>query len=222
MKRNYLSRLFILLTLVSPWAKAQNTQITIGGISDSNSTAITGNLAWKNKENNTSRFGQNLDINTIYKSSNGVLNRNEINLLGKIKYDLNDRHYLQTSPRYEYNKLGAYDHKIVIGVGHGYHLFKSEKIKLSFETSIAQALGRNLNQTVFRESIWSTYKLKNQSEITNKFLYEIGGNIRTIRNILSFNYYITESTLVSLISTKKWDRSSFNAHVLSFNLGVNF
>lgn len=222
MKRNYPSSLFVLLTFSSAWATAQNTQITIGGISDSSSTAITSNLSWKNEENKNSRFGQNVDINTIYKTSDGVLNRNEINLLGKIKYDLNERHYLQTAPRYEYNKLGTYNHKMVIGVGHGYHLFKSEKIRLSFETSIAQALGKNLNQTVFRESIWTTYRLKNQSEITNKFLYEVGGNIRTIRNILSFNYYITESTLISLISTKKWEKSSFNTHVLSFNLGTNF
>ena len=222
MMRNYPSSLFVLLTFSSAWATAQNTQITIGGISDSSSTAITSNLSWKNEENQNSRFGQNVDINTIYKRSAGVLNRNEINLLGKIKYDLNERHYLQTAPRYEYNKLGIYDHKMVIGVGHGYHLFKSEKIRLSFETSIAQALGKNLNQTVFRESIWTTYKFRKQSEITNKFLYEVGGNIRTIRNILSFNYYITESTLISLISTKKWERSSFNTHVLSFNLGTNF
>ena len=222
MKRNYPPSLFVLLTFSSAWAIAQNTQITIGGISDSSSTAVTSNLSWKNEENTNSRFGQNVDINTIYKKSDGVLNRNEINLLGKIKYDLNERHYLQAAPRYEYNKLGTYGHKMVIGVGHGYHLFKSKKIRLSFETSVAQALGKNLNQTVFRESIWTTYKLKKQSEITNKFLYEVGGNIRTIRNILSFNYYITESTLISLISTKKWERSSFNTHVLSFNLGANF
>ena len=222
MKRNDLSGLFVLLTFASPWIAAQNTQITIGGISDNSSTAITSNIAWKSKENNTSLFDQNLDVSTIYKSSNGVANRNEINLLGKIKYNLNDRHYLQTAPRYEYNKFGAYDHKIVLGVGHGYYLFKSEKIRLSLETSLAQARGRNLNQTVFRESIWTTYRFKNKSEITNKFLYEIGGTLRTIQNTLAFNYYITESTLISLISTKKWDASSLNTSVLSFNLGMNF
>ncbi len=222
MKKHYLTGCFALATLAAPWASAQNTKITLGGISDSSGTVITGNLAWKSEAEEGSRWSRYVDANSIYRRNDGTVNRNELNVLGKLNYDLDDRNYLQTAVRYEYNKFGLYTHKMVAGVGHGYYVLKSEQARLSLETSVAQAFGSGLSQTVFRESIWASYKFSPKSEISNKLLYETGGSFRQIRNVLALNYQFTDSVLASLVSTKVWDRLSPNTSVLSVNLGVSF
>lgn len=209
------------LTATLP-AAAQNTKITLGGISDSTGTVITGNLAWKNEASEGSRWSRYVDANTIYRKSNGIVNRNESNVLGKLNYDLDERNYLQTAVRYEYNKFGLYQQKVVAGFGHGYYLVKTDHARVSLETSIAQAFGSGLRELVFRESIWASYKFSPKSEISNKLLFESGGIFRQVRNVLALDYQLTDAVFASLVSTRVWDRLSPNTSVLSVNLGISF
>lgn len=217
-----LTTLSTLTLLTSLPAAAQNTKITLGGISDSTGTVITGNLAWRSTPIEGSRWSRNIDANTLYRRSNGVVNRNELNMLGKLNYDLNERNYLQTAVRYEYNKFGLYRQKVVAGVGHGYYLLKTDQTRVSLETSIAQAFGSGLRELVFRESIWASYKFSPKSEISNKLLYESGGIFRQVRNVLALDYQLTDAVFASLVSTRVWDRLSPNTSVLSVNLGISF
>lgn len=222
MKKFTQTRWLALAGLLALPAAAQNTKITLGGISDSNGTVITGNLAWKNETTEGSRWSRYVDANSIYRRSQGTVNRSELNVLGKLNYDLDERNYLQTAVRYEYNKFGQFPNKMVAGFGHGYYLVKSERARLSFETSLAQAFGSGLSQLVFRESIWASYKFSNKSEISNKLLYEGGSLFRQVRNVLALNYQFTDTVLASLVSTRVWDRLSPNTSVISVNLGVSF
>jgi len=211
-----------LASLLALPAAAQNTKITLGGISDSSGTVVTGNLAWKNEAIENARWSRYVDANSIYRRSEGTDNRNELNVIGKLQYDLDEKNYLQTAVRYEYNKFGQSPNKVVAGFGHGYHAIKSERARLSFETSLAQAFGSGLNQLVFRESVWASYKFSEKSEISNKLLYERGGLFRQVRNVLALNYQFTDSVLASLVSTRVLDRLSPNTRVISVNLGVSF
>ena len=203
-------------------SSAQNTKVTVGGVSDGNGTVITSNLAWKSNNAKESSWSQYVDVNSIFRRNNGVTSRNEVNMFGKLNYDLNKKHYLQTAIRVEYNKFTRFSKKYVIGFGHGYYLLRTERSQLSAETSVAQAFGSGLSQLIFRESIWASHKFNDKSEISNKILYESGGIFHEIRNVLALNYQLTDSVLASLVSTRTLSRGALSTSVVSINLGVNF
>jgi len=130
---------------------------------------------------------------------------------------------LQTAARYQYNEFGHYQNMLVVGVGHGYRFIHTDNVKVSAETSIAQAEARDLNQTVFRESIWASYKFADRSSISNKLLVEEGGPIHYVKNILSINYDLTNNIVASVSNVWIQDRVNNSlTNVTAFNLGMKF
>jgi len=112
---------------------------------------------------------------------------------------------------------------LVVGVGHGYRFIHTDNVKVSAETSIAQAEARDLNQTVFRESIWASYKFADRSSISNKLLVEEGGPIHYVKNILSINYDLTNNIVASVSNVWIQDRVNNSlTNVTAFNLGMKF
>jgi len=173
-----------------------------------------------------------MDFDSIYKNSNNRTTTDLYDVYGKINYNLpyDNKNYLQTSIRLQHNPGSHYHDIVVVGIGHGYRVIHTDTVKVSIESSIAQAKSiddgddiTGLDQTILRESIWASYSLGHKSSISDKLLVERGGPIDYIKNILSIEYKIDHDIYISLSHT--WIRDEVNQgliNVTSVNLGFKF
>ena len=216
-----MKKLLLLLALFTAQTiYAGELQLNAGGTITDTSALYTGSLSYANKDKTNTPWSQYLDSDFFYSQNNGNTSRNEFNAYGKINYELNEKNYLQTAMRYEFNQFAPYQNKLVTGVGHGYRLFHTDTLKVSAETSVAMAEATNLNQAVFRESIWASYIVGPKTSISNKFLLEIGGPIDYKRNVFSVSYAFTEHVIGSITNTLAQDWR--NTNTTTFTVGVKF
>ena len=205
-------------------AWADDLLANLGGAVDTNNTLVTSNISYANKDLTLSRFSQYVDADYIYKSSKSSTSENLFELYAKVNYELDDgKNYLQTAGRYQYNELGTYTNMQVLGVGHGYRLIHTDRMKVSAETSVAQAVSDGLNQTVFRESMWASYKFNDKLSISEKYLIETGGVIMFQKNLLAVSYNISDNVTARISHT--WIRDSVNNQLINlvvFGLGLKF
>ena len=212
--------LFLMCLTVSAFA-ANEMQLNFGGTLTDTSSLYSGSYSFANKNRETSNWSQYVDADFFRSENKGVVGRNEANFFGKVNYELGDgRNYLQSGLRYEYNEFAPHTNLTTPGIGHGIRLIKSDTVKLSAETSIGEAFGPGITQTVFRESIWLTYKVAPQVTIVNKFLYERGGPIDYKRNVLTVNYDFTEHIVggISNSIVRDWR----NTDTTIFTIGIKF
>lgn len=208
------------LVLISPPALADDFQGNIGGSSLNNgSTVVTGTFNYSHKEDGD-RWQRYLDLGYIYNDTASVLIKNQFDSLAKLDYNLDEHNYLQAVTRYEYNELGKYKNKVVVGVGHGYRLIHNKKMKLSFETSVGMTEAKGLSEAVVRESIWSSYQITKKSHIDEKFLIEHGTHHDYIRNHLGIVYDISNHLNVSV--TNIYINDYTITKLTTFNIGYKF
>lgn len=212
--------LAILTFMFVQTALADDTQASLGGTLTDTSSLYTGSFSYAKWDKDNTPWGHYIDADFFYQDSKNVITRNEVNVFGKINYNLNDQNYLQTALRYEYNQFAPYTNKVVIGAGHGYRFIHTDTVKISAETSIGLAEADNLNQVVFRESIWASYKFAPKSTVSNKFLIETGGPIDYKRNVLAVNYDLSDTVVLSVANTivRDWR----NTDTTTFLIGVHF
>ena len=220
---NKLALTLIAAAISTPVLAADDLTINLGGTTDRTTTVINSNLSYSHKDPLNSSFSEYVDLDSIYKSINDKNTTNLYDIYGKVNYNLDSRNYLQTAARYQYNAFGKYKDMEVIGVGHGFRLINSDTTKVSFETSVAKAEAVQLNQTIFRESIWASYKFTDKSSISDKLLIEEGGPIHYVKNIAALQYNFTSNVFGSVSNTWIQDRVNNSlTNVTAFNVGMNF
>jgi putative salt-induced outer membrane protein YdiY len=196
--------------------------INLGGTTDRTTTVVNSNLSYSHKDPLNTPFSEYVDFDSIYKSINDKNTTNLYDVYGKVNYNLDSRNYLQTAARYQYNAFGKYKDIEVIGVGHGFRLINNDTTKVSLETSIAKSEAVHLNQTIFRESIWTSHKFTDKSSVSNKLLIEEGGPIHYVKNIAALQYNFTNNVFGSISNT--WIQDHVNSsltNITAFNLGMN-
>ena len=201
---------------------ADDLAINLGGTTDRTTTGVNTNVSYSHKDPMNSSFSEYVDFDSIYKSINKKTTTNLEDVYGKVNYNLDDRNYLQTAARFQHNEFGKYQNMEVIGVGHGFRLINNDTTKVSLETSIAKSEAVHLNQTIFRESIWTSHKFTDKSSVSNKLLIEEGGPIHYVKNIAALQYNFTNNVFGSISNT--WIQDHVNSsltNITAFNLGMN-
>ena len=155
-----------------------------------------------------------------YNDTKGMLLKNEFDSFAKIDYNLNNRNYLQSEARAEYNQLGKYKEKVVFGIGHGYRLIHTNKAKLSFETSAGITEAKGLSEFVVRESVWASYQFSANTHVDDKFLIEHGKSHDYIRNKASAVLDLSNHVFVSVTNIYTDDYTI--SKITSFNIGYKF
>ena len=216
-----MKRLLILLALVTSTALADEVQVKLGGTVTNTSDLYTGSLSYVRPRSESNPMSEYLDSDFFYSANSTKTTRNELNVYGKINYELDDKNYLQTATRYQHDEFATYQDKVVVGIGHGDRFYHTDLLKVSAETSIAMAEASGLNQPVFRESVWASYNFAAKANITNKFLIETGGPIDYKRNVLSVNYDFTDRVIGSVANTIELDSGSHKT-TTAFSLGMKF
>lgn len=201
-------------------AMADTIQGAVGGSilnSDNTVVAASADYSHKTPDSNWQRY---LNLDYAYNDTKGMLLKNEFDSFAKLDYNLDNRNYLQGAVRYEYNELGVYKNKVVVGVGHGYRLVHNKKAKLSFETSVGVTEAKGLSEFVARESIWASLQMSDKTHLDEKFLIEHGKSHDYIRNKMSAVFDITKHVNVSVtnIYTDDYVRSKQT----TFNIGYKF
>jgi len=201
---------------------ADDVSINLGGTTDRTTTVVNTNVSYSHKDPANSAFSEYVDFDSLYKSINKKTTTNLEDVYGKVNYNLDSHNYLQTAAHFQHNEFGRYQNMEVIGVGHGYRLINDDTTKVSLETSIAKAESNNLNQTIFRESIWGSYRFTSNSSISDKLLIEEGGPIHYVKNIAALQYNFTKNVFGSVSHTWIQDRVNNSlTNVTAFNLGMN-
>jgi putative salt-induced outer membrane protein YdiY len=201
-------------------AMADTIQGAIGGsILNSDNTVVTGSFDYASKtpDSNWQRY---LNLDYAYNDTKGMLLKNEFDSFAKIDYNLNNRNYLQSEARAEYNQLGKYKEKVVLGIGHGYRLIHTNKAKLSFETSAGITEAKGLSEFVVRESVWASYKFSANTHVDDKFLIEHGKSHDYIRNKASAVLDLSNHVFVSV--TNIYTNDYTISKITSFNIGYKF
>jgi len=201
-------------------AMADTVQGAVGGtILNSENTVVTGSFDYASKTPN-SNWQRYLNLDYAYNDTHGMVLKNEFDSFAKLDYNLDSRNYLQTEARYEYNELGVFKNKVVIGVGNGYRLIHTKKAKLSFETSAGITEAKGLSEFVVRESVWASYQFSSNTHVEEKFLIEHGKSHDYVRNKASLVFDISHHAFVSVTNIYTDDYTI--SKLTSFNFGYKF
>lgn len=124
-----------------------------------------------------------------------------------------------------------YQTRSVIGGGFGYKVYRSENFKVSNEYSVAYldthgkchtywVCTSTGGETIWRNSVWASYKLADKISVTNKYLYESGNQSYT-RNEFEINYELAENVTVG-ISWRYIDEGFQERDTKFINFGITF
>ena len=196
----------------------RETTGSIGGtiINDDNIT-LTG--AFKHVTDTGPRE-YSFETDVLYKSANGVTNREQINSFAKINQDIHPKHYVQAGVRYRHDPRTFSEDQIVYSIGHGYRIVKNDRTKISNEISVGYKHGsNNYSDVVVRESLWISHKLNKVVTVSNQFLIEEGK--RTfIQNKAEVKYKLSDRLSFSLqdLYTKDWREDNTLSFAITFKL----
>ena len=209
-----------IICLLSTPAFADTIQTSAGGtILNSSNTVVTGEFDYVHQRSPDSHWRVSFDADYAYNDSHGLLLRDQLYTIGKLDYNLDNRNYLQATGRYEFNQLGVYKNKVVIGLGHGYRLIRNRNLKVSLETSVGMTESKGLNEFVVRESIWANYHIDDKLSVEEKFLIEHGSH-DYIRNKAAVIYHVNKHAFVSV--TNIYTDDYVVSKLTSFNIGYKF
>jgi putative salt-induced outer membrane protein YdiY len=144
---------------------------------------------------------------------------NKFNTNGKLIKDLTEKHYMFGIVSYDYDKFRTNNDRTVGGIGHGYKLLRTERMKASIENSIAYLVTDGSNEPIIRSSLWYNFKISDNVAFNNKFLWESGDEDYT-RNETSFDYNLTDNVTVGLKNTYTKDPIEYS--IFNITLGVKF
>jgi putative salt-induced outer membrane protein YdiY len=207
----------ICLPLWTAYAFA-GTQAKIGGtfINVDESAVLTASLDSKWELEN---YQGTFEADYAYKREEVGETLNKFNINGKLIKSLNDKHYTFGIASYDYDKFRTNNDRTVGGIGHGYKIFRTDKMKASIENSIAYLATNGSNEPIIRSSLWYNYKMNDKIAFNNKFLWESGDEDYT-RNETSFDYNLTDDVTVGLKNTYTKDPIEYS--IFNITLGVKF
>jgi putative salt-induced outer membrane protein YdiY len=160
-----------------------------------------------------------LEGNYIYNEKNSVRSRNEGYFSFKENYALDEQGYAIGAVRYDYDEFRDDSRRTILGVGYGYKILRTDKMKVSNEFSVGKMNHRLGWEDVISNSFWISYKVAKQVTFVNKFLVDWADE-QYIRNKTELNYNFEEGFIVGVSNLYTQDPEIDN--VTTFNLGTNF
>lgn len=161
-----------------------------------------------------------VESDILYKTSNGVTAREQINAFAKINQDIHPDHYLQAAVRYRHDPRSFAEDQVVYSIGHGFRIVKNDNTKISNELSVGYKHGTDgFSDFVVRDSLWIRHNLSKVITVSNQFLIEQGS--RTfIQNRAEIKYKLSEKTSFSIqdLYTKDWREDNTLSFALTFKL----
>jgi putative salt-induced outer membrane protein YdiY len=160
-----------------------------------------------------------LEGNYIYNEKNDIRTRNEGYFSFKENYALDEQGYAIGSVRYDYDEFRDDSRRTILGVGYGYKILRTDKMKVSNEFSVGKMNHRLGWEDVISNSLWVSYKVAKQVTFVNKFLVDWADD-QYIRNKTELNYNFEEGFIVGVSNLYTKDPEIDN--VTTFNLGTAF
>ena len=205
----------ILLLLIS--VKAYAVDVGFGAEVDDGDLEFDLSVDWSKE---IGPWQTNIEFDHVIEESDGEQEENLTYINVKQNYQLNDRTYVLGLVQFDSDKFRpGYETRTVLGGGIGYKIYKSDRIKISNEFSVAY-LESNDTEAIFRNSLWASYKIADKFNATNKFLYESGNDSYT-RNEFEINYELAENISVG-IAWRMIDEGFQERDTKSINFGIKF
>lgn len=205
------------LIILAPNASAE-TKAKVGGtfVNIDESIVFTGSFDHKWE----SDIWQGVfDADYAYKSEDSEQTINKFRTSGKAIRTITEKHYVIGSTSYDYDEFRDNNDRIVLGMGHGYKIFRTEHQKASIENSIAYLNSNEISEPILRSSIWYAYNLNKKVTFVNKMLWESGED-DYIRNETSFDYSLTDKVTVGLKNV--YTKDPIERSIFNITLGVKF
>jgi putative salt-induced outer membrane protein YdiY len=160
-----------------------------------------------------------LEGNYIYNEKNNIRTRNEGYFSFKENYALDERGYAIGSLRVDYDEFRNDSSRTTLGIGYGYKILRTDKIKVSNEFSVGQ-MNHNLGwHDVITNSLWVSYKVAKRVTFVNKFLVDWADQ-QYVRNKTELNYQFDEGIILGVSNLYTKDPEIDN--ITTFNVGTNF
>ena len=189
-----------------------------GTFINSDSASVNGSLDYQWEMD---KWQQTLETDYVYKEEDNEEILNEFVINTKSNYTFAPKQYVFGIVGYDYDKFRADGDRKVLGIGYGYKLLRTERIKASNEFSLATLQTDSINEMIYRNSLWFSFKIVDRVTFTNKFLYEEGSDSDVyIRNETALNYTFDNGILFGLSNT--YTEDPIDTNVLSFNVGVKW
>tara|TARA_B100001057_G_C22869989_1_gene958280 strand:+ start:6795 stop:7478 length:684 start_codon:yes stop_codon:yes gene_type:complete len=189
-----------------------------GTFINSDSASVNGSLDYQWEMD---KWQQTLETDYVYKEEDNEEILNEFVINTKSNYTFAPKQYVFGIVGYDYDKFRADGDRKVLGIGYGYKLLRTERIKVSNEFSLATLQTDSINEMIYRNSLWFSLKIVDRVTFTNKFLYEEGSESDVyIRNETALNYTFDNGILFGLSNT--YTEDPIDTNVLSFNVGVKW
>ncbi len=189
-----------------------------GTFINSDSASVNGSLDYQWEMD---KWQQTLETDYVYKEEDNEEILNEFVFNTKSNYTFAPKQYVFGIVGYDYDKFRADGDRKVLGIGYGYKLLRTERIKASNEFSLATLQTDSINEIIYRNSLWFSFKIVDRVTFTNKFLYEEGSDSDVyIRNETALNYTFDNGILFGLSNT--YTEDPIDTNVLSFNVGVKW
>lgn len=151
-----------------------------------------------------------------YAEENSIKEEQSVYSQFKLNKDINEKTYLLGVLQVDYDKFRDYEYRTVLGFGYGRKLYKSDKWKISNESTIAYLEGDD-TEVIFRNSIWVSYILSDRISLTNKALYE-SSNETYIRIETELAYKINDKFSISINNEHTEDYEKED--ILTFNFKI--
>lgn len=182
----------ILLILLS--LKASALDVGLGIEEDDGDIEIDLSLDW---EKEIGPWQSIVEFDHVTEESEGKQKTNLTYLNLKQNYQYSDKIYVIGIVQFDADKFREdYETRSVLGGGLGYKIYRSERIKISNEFSVAY-LERDITETIYRNSLWASMKIADKVNASNKFLYE-SGNEPYKRNEFEIDYELTKNIFIGL------------------------
>ena len=215
--KKYVLGLFTAVVVLLLSLNAYAIDIGFGLEQDDGDLELDLSLDW-NKENGL--WQSNIEFDYVTEESDGEEEENLTYFNFKQNYQLNDKTYILGLVQIDNDKYRSnYKTRSIIGAGFGYKVYRSEKLKISNEYSVAY-LESDSSEAIYRNSMWVSYKLADKFSATNKLLYESGNNSYT-RNEFEINYDLADNITVG-ISWRMIDEGFQERDTKSINFGIKF
>ena len=209
------SLLFLFFMILSNPLNASGSAKLGGTLINSHSVTVNGSFDYQWEQN---KWQQTLETDYVYKKEDSEEILNEFVFNTKTNYTFSPKQYVFGVLGYDNDKFRADGDRKVLGVGYGYKLLRTDRMKASNEFSIAQLNTDNISEMIYRNSLWFAFKVSDSVNFTNKFLYDEGSDSDVfIRNETSLNYNFENGTVLSFSNTYTEDPIDHN--VLSISVG---
>lgn len=208
--------LLLMLSATIGTAYADN-KVTLGGAVVRNTNAAA--FASFDHSKEYGPWQHALEGNYIYNEKNDIRTRNEGYLSFKENYALDENGYAIGSVRYDYDEFRDDSRRTILGVGYGYKILRTDKMKISNEFSVGKMNHKLGWEDVISNSLWVSYKVAKQVTFVNKFLVDWADE-QYIRNKTELNYNFEEGFIVGVSNLYTKDPEIDN--ITTFNLGTSF